>query len=40
MKKYTTNIEAHNQVVDLLKRNFKVENEKLTQRLNRMKQLK
>mgnify|MGYP003328578772 CR=1 FL=1 len=40
MKKYLTNIDAHNEVVRLLKNNFKIENEKLTQRLNRMKQLK
>ena len=39
MKKYKTNIDAHNEVMSLLKRNFKVENNKLIDRLNRMKQL-
>lgn len=39
MKRYLTNIQAHNEVMSLLKRNFKVENERLIERLNRMKQL-
>ena len=38
-KKYKTNIDAHNEVIDLLKSNFDVENAKLIKRLNRMKQL-
>ena len=39
MKKYLTNIDAHNEVMSLLKRNFTVENNNLIERLNRMKQL-
>ena len=39
MKRYYTNVEAHNQVVDLLKRNFEIENTKLINRLNRMHKL-
>ena len=39
MKRYLTNIDAHNEVMSLLKRNFTVENDKLTERLNKMKQL-
>tara|TARA_R100001591_G_C4223235_1_gene149785 strand:- start:186 stop:326 length:141 start_codon:yes stop_codon:yes gene_type:complete len=39
MKRYLTNIEAHNEVMSLLKRNFTVENNNLIERLNRMKQL-
>ena len=39
MKRYLTNIEAHNEVMSLLKRNFAVENNNLVDRLNRMKQL-
>lgn len=39
MKRYLTNIEAHNEVRNLLKRNFAIENAKLIDRLNRMKQL-
>ena len=38
-RKYNTNIDAHNEVVSLLKNNFKVENEKLIERLNRMHKL-
>lgn len=38
-RKYNTNIDAHNEVVRLLKNNFKVENEKLIERLNRMHKL-
>ena len=38
-KKYKTNIDAHNEVIDLLKSNLNVENAKLVNRLNRMKQL-
>ena len=40
MKRYLNNVDAHKEVMSLLKRNFKVENERLNQRLNRMKQLK
>ena len=39
MKRYLTNIDAHNEVMRLLKRNFTVENDNLTERLNKMKQL-
>ena len=39
MKKYLTNIDAHNEVMSLLKRNFAVENDLLIERLNKMKQL-
>ena len=39
MKRYLTNIDAHNEVMSLLKRNFTVENDHLTERLNKMKQL-
>ena len=39
MKRYLTNIEAHNEVMSLLKKNFTVENNNLVVRLNRMKQL-
>ena len=39
MKRYLTNIDAHNEVMSLLKRNFTVENNNLIERLNRMKQL-
>ena len=39
MKRYLTNIEAHNEVMSLLKKNFTVENNNLVERLNRMKQL-
>jgi len=39
MKRYLTNIEAHNEVRALLKRNFTVENNNLIERLNKMKQL-
>jgi len=39
MKKYLTNIDAHNEVMSLLKRNFTVENDLLIERLNKMKQL-
>ena len=39
MKRYLTNIDAHNEVMSLLKRNFAVENKNLVDRLNRMKQL-
>jgi len=38
-RKYNTNIDAHKEVVSLLKNNFKVENEKLIERLNRMHKL-
>lgn len=39
MKRYLTNIDAHNEVMSLLKRNFTVENDNLIERLNKMKQL-
>ena len=39
MKRYLTNIDAHNEVMSLLKRNFTNENNNLVDRLNRMKQL-
>ena len=39
MKRYLTNIDAHNEVMSLLKRNFTVENDNLIDRLNKMKQL-
>ena len=39
MKRYLTNIDAHNEVMSLLKRNFTVENNNLVDRLNKMKQL-
>ena len=39
MKRYLTNVDAHNEVVRLLKRNFTIENDKLIDRLNRMKKL-
>ena len=39
MKRYITNIDAHNEVMSLLKRNFTVENNNIVDRLNRMKQL-
>ena len=39
MKRYLTNIDAHNEVMSLLKRNFTVENNNLIERLNKMKQL-
>ena len=38
-RKYNTNIDAHKEVVSLLKNNFKVDNEKLIERLNRMHKL-
>ena len=39
MKRYLTNIDAHNEVMSLLKRNFTVENNNLIERLNKMKKL-
>ena len=39
MKKYLNNIDTHNKVMSLLKRNFTVENDNLIERLNKMKQL-
>ena len=36
MKRYLTNIDAHNEVMSLLKRNFTVENNNLIERLNKM----
>ena len=39
MKRYLTNIDAHNEVMSLLKRNFTNENDNLIERLNKMKQL-
>ena len=38
-RKYNTNIDAHNEVVRLLKNNFKIENNNLIERLNRMHKL-